>query len=578
MKRIAILLSLATSIGVGYCQETEMWSNVPILLDAYGHKVSPDGAFSTGEAVSAESAWARNNITGEIYFFDGASCGEGNNITKDNLIVGTDKVYMKAAFLKPGESIDPVLIPSLSKYSESYAHGINWDGTRLVGVMVNPRSGNADEVNPEYQHMSYLPFYCNIDPETNTVEDPKFLPVPPRDFFGLVPQYCTATWISDDATTILGQVIDNSGYYIYPIVYKQDAAGEWSYILPSEPLFNPNGLEIPHWPLPEMEQPLPVNYIENAELKALYQNMLDEFIAGVSDINPDELLDPNVAGTDALMNQKEWNAYQNALEEYKEYYDNVYEEELNKYYDQYSRFIAQSSNFLQSSMAMNRAGTLIGQTKMVTRFSGINPITYAYPVIFNLEDGSYKIYGDELSELEISQILPDGTLLATSPKPGPTTPDLTPQHSYVCAPGSSTFVAIENYIKSTNPEYYNWYMEYLYHKVPIGYEDATEEEDGNIAYKQMTVTGLVAVSDDFTTLSGGVDGWSWDYDAGNYFTYIFTNMTTPDTGVENIKINPNTGLKVYNLQGVKVLETKDAASLKALAPGIYIINGKKVII
>ena len=35
---------------------------------------------------------------------------------------------------------------------------------------------------------------------------------------------------------------------------------------------------------------------------------------------------------------------------------------------------------------------------------------------------------------------------------------------------------------------------------------------------------------------------------------------------------------VYNLQGVLVLETNDAAALKTLQNGAYIVNGKKMII
>ena len=122
-------------------------------------------------------------------------------------------------------------------------------------------------------------------------------------------------------------------------------------------------------------------------------------------------------------------------------------------------------------------------------------------------------------------------------------------------------------------------MDYLYHDVPIGYEDVGENgEDGNIAYKTMTVSGLVAVSDDFTALSAGVDGWSWDFNAGQYFTYIFTGLKAPDTAVESLKSESITGYKVFNLQGVKVMDTKNAESLNTLRPGIYIINGKKVVI
>ena len=37
-------------------------------------------------------------------------------------------------------------------------------------------------------------------------------------------------------------------------------------------------------------------------------------------------------------------------------------------------------------------------------------------------------------------------------------------------------------------------------------------------------------------------------------------------------------IAVYNLQGVLVLETDDAADLKTLQNGAYIVNGKKMII
>ena len=50
-------------------------------------------------------------------------------------------------------------------------------------------------------------------------------------------------------------------------------------------------------------------------------------------------------------------------------------------------------------------------------------------------------------------------------------------------------------------------------------------------------------------------------------------------GVESLVAEPEDGVyKVYNLQGVKVVETQDASVVSSLPRGIYIINGKKVII
>ena len=52
-----------------------------------------------------------------------------------------------------------------------------------------------------------------------------------------------------------------------------------------------------------------------------------------------------------------------------------------------------------------------------------------------------------------------------------------------------------------------------------------------------------------------------------------------DAGIEGIEMMHEDGIiKVFNPQGLKVLETKDASSLKQLPKGIYIVNGKKVMI
>lgn len=565
-----VALSVIVSGLVTTAQTVENWDNVPVLMNAYGHKISQDGSFSVGEAIDAQSAWGRDNVSGEVYFYYACSTGDGNCITKDNVVVGTDKVYMKAALMLPKKDADPVLVSSLTKYSESYAHGITWDGTRLVGIVYNPNSSDLDEIDPDKQTETYLPVVVNVDPDNNfTAEDPIILPTPPKDFFGLRPQYCTAEWISDDGTVVLGQVIDNSGHFAYPIVYTEQSNGEWAYALPSEPLFNPDNAPIPEFPVPAVKQPNPVNYIGNEEFKKLYQEMWDALLNGESDVNPDELLNPAVAGPDALMTEQEWKEYSQALNEYKLYFETEYEEELNEYYEEYSKFIALSTNFLQSSMAMTQDGKMFSQTKVTNRFSGNTPIAYRNPILFNLTTNTYKMYGDNLCQFEVSQILPDGTLIALTPQPSSNTPDLSPQRTYVCAPGSEEFVAIDEYIKANNPEYYAWYQEYLFHNVEIGYDQL-----GQVVSQEMTVSGLVAVSDDFTSLSGGVDGWSYDYETGDWFTYFFSNLTAP-AAVESIEAEGMNGYKVYNLQGVKVLESKSELNLNQLPKGVYIINGKK---
>lgn len=51
-----------------------------------------------------------------------------------------------------------------------------------------------------------------------------------------------------------------------------------------------------------------------------------------------------------------------------------------------------------------------------------------------------------------------------------------------------------------------------------------------------------------------------------------------DAGVENIIDDADGIYRVYNLQGVKVLETIDASQVNSLPSGIYIVNGKKILL
>lgn len=51
------------------------------------------------------------------------------------------------------------------------------------------------------------------------------------------------------------------------------------------------------------------------------------------------------------------------------------------------------------------------------------------------------------------------------------------------------------------------------------------------------------------------------------------------SGIGDLVAEPEDGVyRVYNLQGVKVLETKDASLLNTLSKGLYILNGKKVML
>lgn len=564
MQRRYFLLPVCLSVAFCALSQVDMkWGDIPVIADSYGHKITRDGTFSTGEAVMIQSGWGRDNTTGELFLYEGCTVGYGNPISRDHAVVGNDAGSMQAAFLIGGE--DPKLIAPMAAHTESFAHGITWDGTRVCGFVYNENFRGFDIVDPDLMNSMYIPVVCDIDPSTGEGYNLHYLKYPLKDFFGLAPQYCTAIWISDDGKTVVGQIVDNSGFFVYPIMYFEDENGEWDYKLPSEPLFNPNGLEVPHYPELLMDSPQATDYIIPEKLP-LFEEMVNN---QQSDVDPYDLLNPATAGDEAFMTQEGYDAFMKALSEYAEY-SLEYNQLLNQYYTDLTKFMGQSISFHQSSIAMNNDGTLMAQMGIINEVTpDMTLIRHTVPYIFNLEDATWKIVNDGKDSHQIFQILPDNTLICGSRYYGAGVLD----NTYVYPADGNSYIPIQEYIKAQNPDIYEWYNEYLCQEVIVG------DEDGTLIYEPQSVSGLVAVSDDFTAMSGGVDAWSWDLYEGDYYTYFITGMTPPDpAGVDKLLGDEGeTGiLKVYNLQGIKVMETENPDALNSLTKGIYIINGRKV--
>lgn len=59
----------------------------------------------------------------------------------------------------------------------------------------------------------------------------------------------------------------------------------------------------------------------------------------------------------------------------------------------------------------------------------------------------------------------------------------------------------------------------------------------------------------------------------------FWNIEETDfSGIEDITINEKSGYNIYNLQGVQVLRTDNPKMINTLPAGIYIVNGKKMVV
>lgn len=564
MKNYFLLTAVGFTCFVAAAQTD--FGDLPTIPDSYAQKISSDGRYVSGET-SDGSAFVIDNETGNKYFYTNGHVGMGNSIASNGWVVGNLEGSYPAVVMYEGNVIP---IEPLRKYAESYVFGISKDGSRMCGIVINPGITPDDDIlDSGFSKQMYVPFYCDISSD-GEIGNPQFLPYPKKDFFGTMPQYCNAVWISDNGKTILGQVIESSGWFTYPVVYQQQEDGSWEFSLPSEKLFNVNNIPMPQYPSSHMTPPDVLDFISDPQNKIEFEEQLAVWEESMWDEDADPY-----RNLDLYMTNEEIKAYNAAVEEYNNF---VIENEmlLAEYYLEREQIIKDSSFFRQGSMAMNGEGTMIASPRTYSYIEpgSLFPVVFSQAYIFNLVDGSYKAIGDEWGNVNTNQLLPDGTLIVCNPVPSGSSPDASPVHTSILLPGAEDYISLEEYLFSVNPSAAEWVIENLKHEVPIGYD-----ENGNLIYRDLAITGLASFSDDFSVIAGGVDSWSWNLENGGVFTYLISALND-DSGVEGIydSLGNEQGYKVYKLTGTLVMNTSQKSDLNNLNPGIYIINGKKYVI
>lgn len=529
--------------------EPENWSGIDVLPNFYNHKVSNDGIQMIGESENGGTVYYNRN-TGEAYFYDSCDFGRGYVVSDNGWVVGSQMMDAEnqtnaAVIMYKGEVIVPA---PFKNFVTSNIHSITPDGSRVCGVL-NPGPKN-------------MPYYCDIDAAGNFGEV-IYLPTPAKDFFGSTPQYCTATWISDDGKTIAGQVIDGRGLFAYPILYKQDLQGEWSFSYPSQALFNPKGLEVPS-PLGDFDEEFPdaiypevEKYISPDKMQA-WEEAVDKWSAN----DFADSLDPYNHLEDYMTEEKYLEYFE------AEVYYNACQDEYNAmnelYWERMIQLADESVLFVRNAMALSPDGKWLASSGEVLRtdiVAGMNFDYYYDPYLFNLETGEIKNIGIENFDLVTNQVTDDGSVICATP-----VANVLPPSSYIYKVSSNEMISIYDYVNALNSIDGWWFETYL-----TG--DIQTSETG---YTMATITGLVSANKDLTTIFGGVL-----YSAlGNNMMMISYIMGGLPAGVKEIESAPleENSYDVYNLQGVKVMTAKDKSSLQTLPSGIYVVNGKKVML
>lgn len=547
-------LLLGVSCLSALCSTAQNATEPLILPEFYAFKISSDGKWlysdtGSGEIIIYDLATNQHN---EFY---GMSLGNGNALALDGTAVGSTDMG-KAVILKGDEEISPAVF---DEYWNSLPFAITDDSSRMVGIVGNNGTSNLDD---KVQY--FLPFVADIDDEGN-VSNLTFLPHPDKDFFGVVPQYCSASWISNDGKVILGQVIDGSGMLIQPIVYRQGEDGEWTYSLPSKSLFNPENLPLPEYPGEfTMTQPNPIDFIGNEEKKKEYQEDMDWW---KSQGNFEEELYPG-NHLEEYMTYEEIEEYNKAVEEFNKAVKE-YNEKIEEYYEARDAILDTSVSFELNGSCLNSDGTLAAMASEYVLDDGEIELGFrsGYTTyIIDLSDDSMIEIKNENPYIHPTQVLNGNIIIGA-------TVGAEAQATYVYLPGASDYIPVEDYFAATTPYAADWLQENLVQPL----------YDGSMAM----ISGRGVASDDFSVFASGVPAYMFDENYV-YLTYIFNGLTT---GIKEVTAYENSALRVlaggviaingevadlavFDLSGRNLFAMQNASGNIStdLAPGLYVIS------
>lgn len=493
-----------------------------VIGEAYAQKINPVGKEMMAQDI-AGNAIVYTVEEGEEIWYGGYYPGNGNCLANNGILVGQDMETSRAAIMKDAAGEVP---QTFAIYPGSTLDAITPDGTRACGWVQNLKGGPI-----------VIPVYCEITAD-GTAGEVKPLPYPSKDFFNDTPQYCTAVYISDDGKTIAGIVQDGTGFYSYPIVYTENANGEWSYICPSEPLFNPDHLEIPKFPdfnTPDMPRQPQITDFMTPEMKKEWEEDMAQYEAtNDPDLNPWSYVT-------YFTGEEGYQAFEQAIVDYNREVNRIIGEQIDNYWKEMAR-VGKYACFVPN-MALSPDGkTLVCDLGIREDDSTTDTYTGFTTYKFDLSEKSYTILNSDGKNLIPNQILGDGTLITMS-----SASDELPYAAYVMLPGEKDFIPFDEYLEKVAPLYLPWFKENL-DLMGTG-----------------VISGLISISEDKSVITGGIP-------LNEMMSYI---LFTGNASVKGIDKPADDFFKVFDLKGVNILTTKEKSDILRLPQGIYIINGKK---
>lgn len=531
----------------------------------YFDKMSPNGKWVASQNIGSvfiyiqdsdeyvEYAASPDAVT-EYY-----ATGIGNCISNNGILVGSTN-DATCAYWQDGQWT-PLLVKE-ENAALNMAHGITPDGSRIVGQVGGSGLNMYSEimVKPVYWDRNAEGGYDSYQP----------LPCPTTDFCGRKPQYITAIAVSDDGKTVIGQIVDWSGFFIYPIIYTQDNEGVWSYRTIDEGVLYPEGTQFAPWP---GEMPDPKEYMTEEEL-AEYLEAMNEYMIELEKYNNGEIstCPSEPVAEDYIFEY--YNEYSSAMHEYAQLYNN-FEAVFNE--------VMYNSCFIFNNVYLSGNGRYYSTTiEGVDASNPLAPKVTRTPCRIDLENGDTIVSVEGVQDMIASSAMNDGRIVVQSPARAYA------RSSYIVSEDGKTLTPFVDYISAIDNATGEWIKNLCFFQVIVPTEF---DEDGypiNYQYVDSIVSGSVYCNSDGTVFGSFMyDEWSENVAYREFSYTINLNELNAIEGVETdsdlavyvaekrLYINGEAGnVTLYDMRGAIIAQYEDVTGAIDLdvADGIYLVR------
>ena len=399
------------------------------------------------------------------------SPGLGQSVANSGKICGF--TMTKGAFLWEGGQLLTIDEPSGIGTSFNGAQAFTPDETTIVGAL------GSSGASLGYDGLACYPVVWKLNAAGEYVCSP--LPYLGKDFSGGTPQSVVATAVSADGRTVAGMLTSWNGFYTFPIVFRQDDGGNWTYtLLGKNNVYDESRLsELPEMPVEPVE-PDYNDYMTESD-KANYAAALEQYQSDLEDYYNDPTLpEPTYPTPDLYMSDDDQKAqYTAAVTQYVQDH-NSYLKAWIKYSNALDK-ITTSFCFTRNNIYLSANGRYLATSLQHDGLTtpGYFDLTEADPQFVMATDNGYSML--------TTGVLDDGTIFAASP-----VVELT-RSSFAIAKGASAPATFHDYLATRSPQAAKWLADNNAYDVAL-YDEAGETATG--IKNDSIISGTVGVSYD----------------------------------------------------------------------------------